>query len=304
MIRFGTISTGSSLNLPGRVAERKSGQRVSYLWYTVVSLRFSSQLGYCQAKGNSVQALAAWVLTQVYDYLIEGFGQFQKEQVLNPELKRVPEHMLALGLGALAHANWHSNYMSFENDKWPELSVLQAAHAAEILLKARIAEEHPLLIFEQLPRSTQVTDSFLELKHLFERAKTIQYSELPERLWATTGMKLENLEKYQSFGRLRNSIQHFAPPSETDFSRETVDFIFEVIDPFIHGCWNLYAIDYNEDSEPYIYLIESLIRKGVKFLVSPNSVEDLKHVDFEWPKDNLAYEREMKRRFAHMGFGG
>lgn len=222
--------------------------------------------------------------------------------VLNPELKRVSEHMLALGLGALAHANWHANYMSFENNKWPELSVLQAAHAAEILIKARIAEEHPLLIFEQLPRSTQVTDNFLELKHLFERAKTIQYLELPERLWAATGIKLKNLEKYQSFGRLRNSIQHFAPPPEIDFSGETIDFIFEVIDPFINTCWSLYAIDYNEDREPYIYLVQGLVRRGIKFLISPDSVDQLQYVDFNWPQNNPGYEQEMKKRLALMGF--
>ena len=221
---------------------------------------------------------------------------------MNPELKRVSEHMLALGLGALAHANWHANYMSFENDKWPELSVLQAAHAAEILIKARIAQEHPLLICEQIPRSTQVRGYFLELKDLIERAKTIQYSELPERLWATTGIKLENLEKYQSFGRLRNCIQHFAPPSQIDFSRETLDFIFEVIDPFINSCWSLYAIDYNEDAEQYIYLIAGLISRGIKFMVSPDCVDDLQHVDFDWPKNNPQYEKEMKKRFMLMGF--
>jgi hypothetical protein len=220
---------------------------------------------------------------------------------LNPELKEVSEHMLALGLGALAHANWHANYTSCENDKWPELSVLQAAHAAEILIKARIAEEHPLLIFDQLPRSTQVTDNFLELKHLFERAKTIQYSELPERLWATTGIKLEGLEKYQSFGRLRNCIQHFAPPPENDFCGETIDFIFDVIDPFINTCWDLYAIDYNEDHEPYIYLVDGLIRRGTKFLISPDSIDDLKNVDFHWPKDNPEYKQEMEKRLALVG---
>ncbi|AFZ03158.1 hypothetical protein Cal6303_4249 [Calothrix sp. PCC 6303] len=209
--------------------------------------------------------------------------------------------MLALGLGALAHANWHANYMSIENSKWPELSVLQAAHAAEILIKARIAEEHPLLIFEQLPRS-KVTDNFLEMKHLFESARTIQYSELPERLWATTGMKLENLEKYKSFGRLRNSIQHFAPPPEIDFSGETINFIFEVIDPFINTCWSLYAIDYNEDIDRHIYLIEGLVERGIKFLISPNCVKQLKHVDFDWPKNNREYEQEMKKRLALMGF--
>jgi len=47
------------------------------------------------------------------------------------ELKEVYEHMLRLGLGALGQANWHSNFDNYENDFWPELSVLQAAHAAE-----------------------------------------------------------------------------------------------------------------------------------------------------------------------------
>ncbi|MCT7964005.1 hypothetical protein NG791_25340 [Laspinema sp. D1] len=216
---------------------------------------------------------------------------------MNSEVKKVSEHMLALGLGALAHANWHANHMGMMNDKWPELSVLQAAHAAEILLKARIAEEHPLLIFKELPRSTQVNSDFLEGKHLFENAKTIQYSELPERLWATTGIRVANLEKYQLFGRLRNSIQHFAPPLDIDFSSEAIDFIFEVIDPFINTCWNLYAIDYNEDYERYTYLVEGLISRGVKFLVSPACAEELTNVDFEWPENNPDYKKEMERRF-------
>lgn len=69
---------------------------------------------------------------------------------MNPALKDVWKHMLDLGLGALAHANRHAAYYDMENARWPDLSVIQAAHAAELIIKARIAEEHPLLIFEQL----------------------------------------------------------------------------------------------------------------------------------------------------------
>lgn len=70
---------------------------------------------------------------------------------MNPALKGIWEHMLDLGLGALAHANRHAAYAAMENERWPQLSVLQAAHAAELIIKARIAqEEHPLLIFEHL----------------------------------------------------------------------------------------------------------------------------------------------------------
>ena len=221
---------------------------------------------------------------------------------MNSELERVSEHMLTLGLGALAHANLHANFASDQNNSWPELSVLQAAHAAEILIKARIAQEHPLLIFEKFPISKKATDNFLELKHLFEGGTTIQYKDLPERLWATTGIKLEKLEleKYQAFGKLRNSIQHFAPPQEVDFCGKTIDFIYEVIDPFINKCWGLYAIDYNEDAlAERIFLIEGLIDRGIKFLVSPNSVDCCGgDMDFEWPKNNPGYEQEMRLRFA------
>jgi hypothetical protein len=66
----------------------------------------------------------------------------------------VGEHIRDLGLGALSHANRHAAYAAVKNPKWPELSVLQASHAAELLIKARIEQEHPLLIFEQLPKST------------------------------------------------------------------------------------------------------------------------------------------------------
>jgi hypothetical protein len=82
--------------------------------------------------------------------------------------------MLGLGLGALAHANWHANYFSPDNDWWPQLSVLQAAHAAEILIKARIAEEHPLLIFERLPRAED--QGPLSLRQVIEQARTFPFS--------------------------------------------------------------------------------------------------------------------------------
>jgi hypothetical protein len=217
---------------------------------------------------------------------------------LNPDLKEISGHMLGLGLGALAHAVWHAAYYSMENDKWAELSVLQAAHAAEILIKARIAEEHPLLIFEDLPRSKKAGGGLLELRHLVENGKTIQYSDLPERLWAITGLTVPSLDTYQAFGRLRNTIQHFAPPEATDCSQETLEFIFQVIDPLIAECWDLYAIDFNEDHEPYVYLMESLVARGILFRVSEGAAKDFEHVRADWPKDSPQYRTEMDGRIA------
>src|SRR4051812_23096465 len=106
---------------------------------------------------------------------------------MNPNLRGIWQHMRNLGLGALAHANYHAAYLSIDNDRWPELSILQAAHAAELLIKARIAQEHPLLIFDHLPKSANSAGGLLDLEDLFRQGRTIQWSDLPERLWASTG---------------------------------------------------------------------------------------------------------------------
>ncbi|MCU0947954.1 MAG: hypothetical protein MUF47_06850 [Porphyrobacter sp.] len=176
--------------------------------------------------------------------------------------------MLWLGRGALSHANWHAHYHNWDNMTWPQLSVLQAAHAAEILIKARIAEEHPLLIFESLPKPKSDTD-ILSMEHLIDAGRTVQWKDLPDRLWATTGKKLPNRDLFEKFGRLRNSIQHFAAHHD-EAGLEASRFIFGVIDPFIHENWGLYAVDHNEDHEPYRYLVQSIIANKVEFLISPD----------------------------------
>jgi hypothetical protein len=213
---------------------------------------------------------------------------------LDKQLRTVHKHMRGLGLGALAHANWHANYHSFENDWWSELSVLQAAHAAEILIKARIAQRHPLLIFEHLPKPPAIKTK-LSLEHLLQQGRTYQYSELPDRLWAATGIMVPNLSLYKSFGRLRNSIQHFASPKQ-DVSKDAIEFIYGVIDPFINLCWKLFAIDYNEDHEPYVYLVAGLIRSGVPFLVSRGVIEHLEYLEMNWPPNNPKYKKLMLDR--------
>lgn len=126
--------------------------------------------------------------------------------------------------------------------------------------------------------------------------RLVQYAELPERLWAATGIRVANVDLYQQFGRLRNTVQHFAPPDNCDFSLETSRFIYGVVDPFINQSWGLYAVDYCEDSEGNEYLIPTLVARGVSLLVPP----DLGRADcneFDWPNDRADYRAEMERRF-------
>ena len=216
--------------------------------------------------------------------------------LVNPALKGIWEHIRDLGLGALAHAHRHAAYAAMENPRWPELSVLQAAHAAELLIKARIAQEHPLLIFEQLPRFTQASGASLDLQDLFKQGRTFQWSDLPDRLWAATGISIPNKATFDSFGKLRNGIQHFGPVPGHDAGEETLRFVFSVIDPFINECWGLFAVDYDEDDEPYVYFVQALVSRKILFLVSPEAAAEFENWDVDWSTVSKKYRNEMRAR--------
>ena len=222
---------------------------------------------------------------------------------MNPALEAIWEHMRELGLSALAHANRHAAYYDIENPHWHELSVLQAAHAAELLIKARIAQEHPLLIFEQLPRSTQAAGPTLELEDLFSEGRTLQWSDLPERFWAVTGVALPGRSCFEQFGKLRNTIQHFDAPPTPNASAETLRFVFEVVDPLINISWGLFAVDYDEDYEPYLYFVSALVHREILFLVSPGAAETFEDWDVDWTSVGQKYREEMHERVVRAKAG-
>lgn len=213
--------------------------------------------------------------------------------------------MLDIGLGALAHANYHSAYYDEANDKWGKLSVLQAAHAAEILVKARIAQEHPLLIFKDLPSiSNQQT---LTIDKLSEDGKTIDWSDLPKIFKTITGYDFIKPDLFRDFGKIRNSLQHFGyfiHNNDTSPSLETLRFIYAFIDPFINKHWGLYAIDYNEDMDSYEHLPNILIINEIKFLVSPKAAKFSKYWMDEFSACSDSYQHIMKERIQQALNGG
>lgn len=185
---------------------------------------------------------------------------------MNPELKNISEHILTMGVGVLSQAQRNAFYTSYGYDSRLDegvYGVLQAAHAAELIIKAAIAEQHPLLIFSNLPKSTKEEDGFLSLNDLFESGKTIQYVDLPERLWAATGYKIESIDLFNKFGKLRNCIQHFATP-DRDLRTETTDFIYKVVDPILGHFWNKYAIEYVDLDGYEDDIFEMIYERGLK----------------------------------------
>jgi hypothetical protein len=155
---------------------------------------------------------------------------------MHPDTRQVAEHMKDYSFHLLGKALYDATFSEMTDPFAHTLSVVQAAHGAEILVKARIAQEHPLLIFSTYPKSSSTGD-LLGIKELFEKGKTLNYSDLPEVLWATTGYRMKHSDRFKLFGDLRNGLVHFAAPV-IDASAETIKFAFEVMDPMAHDFWN------------------------------------------------------------------
>ena len=213
------------------------------------------------------------------------------------EIEKVSRDILKLGLGALSHANRHAAYSDEANDKWAELSVIQAAHAAELLVKAKIAEIHPFLIFSNLPSVSNQEE--LTLDKLAEDGRTIEWADLPKIFKTIIGCNFIQEDLFKKFGKMRNSVQHFGvlPNREkTSPSLETLRFIYSYIDPFINQHWNLCAIDYDEDMDSYEHLPITLIDYEIEFIVSAEAAE---HSEF-WKEAlsgaSVEYQHKMKHR--------
>ena len=216
---------------------------------------------------------------------------------MKKELEQIAENMKELGLAALAHVN---NIRLME-DRWSGiLSVLQVAHAMEILAKARIAQEHPLLLFDTYPKPTKRESRIINemtLSQLSEKGRTIEWSSIIEMLWLVADMKTVDISAFNEFGEIRNAIQHFGIVSkEKSVSYLTsLQFIYGTIDPFINESWGLFAVDYcqdyHEDSEDnsnyWNYIRECLIGNEIIFKVSPFLAENKA---FWWSSIKVAEE--------------
>lgn len=184
---------------------------------------------------------------------------------MHPETRLISGHMKEFGLSLLGRAIYDATFSEMCGPFAHASAVTLAAQAAEILIKAKIAEEHPLLIFSKLPPQSSTQD-LLTIAELFEYGKSYAYEELPNLLWATTSFRIEELEEYKNFGRLRNKIMHFAVP-DLELADETLRFSINVMEPLIEKFWNETAIRYAEDWDDVIvsegYLKDRLVGLGI-----------------------------------------
>jgi len=169
--------------------------------------------------------------------------------------------------------------------------LVHVAHAAEILLKARIAQEHPLLIFSKIPKPNPDKTN-LTFIDLLENGHTLSYEELPDRLWAATGFKIEGkiLEEYKKFGKTRNQIIHTSMASEKILKEQILSYSLEVLDPLVEVFWGYSVIQFivNDPQCQYFngeveYRIKEFlpIDKRLRRLLGEDSKKDCKEFQSE-----------------------
>lgn len=188
---------------------------------------------------------------------------------MDSKLKCIHKHIKEYGFVVLGRSIYSATYTEQLNPYSNRLCVIDAAHGIELIIKARIAQEHPLLIFKDIPMN-QEKYKLIDYEQLYDKGKTYSYSELPNILWATTGYKIKNIKQYKDFGKLRNGLMHFAVPKD-NLAHKTLLFVFEYVDHIVQDLWGENIVKYAEEFDSEIitdgYLMDRI--QGLK--IHPNT---------------------------------
>ena len=187
---------------------------------------------------------------------------------------KMASQMRDFGLLMIAKGVVNATYSEMGVPYSHAMGLIHVANGFEILIKSKIVEEHPLLVFNKIPKENNITDGNLKFEDLIEHGQTIMYSELPERLWATTGYKIEPLALYNEFGRVRNQIIHFAVPN-ISLSELTLKFTFTIIEKAINEWWDTTILEYAQDYDDVI--LENIFELLEKLNLKTNYTIDDKY---------------------------
>lgn len=186
---------------------------------------------------------------------------------MHDSLKGVSTRILGLATDALKRANTDAVYFDPGMEHRQSLAPLAAAHAGELVLKALIAKEHPLLLFKNIGEKT--TDDEIDLDWLLQNGRTHDFSRLPSVLWATSGIRVPDIDSYRRIAALRNQIQHFVDDRDSDVQFDCLNFIYSNIDPLLNKHFGLTACEFHEDQFDD-YVIGCLFAHQIKFTVPSN----------------------------------
>lgn len=183
---------------------------------------------------------------------------------MHSSLKGISTRIRDLAMDALTRANTDAVYYDPGKEHRISLAPLAAAHAGELLLKALIAKEHPLLLFKNIGEKT--TNDEIDLEWLLKYGRTHDFTKLPSVLWATSGIKIPDMDSFRRIAELRNQIQHFVDERNSDVQFECLNFIYSNIDPMLNEHFGLVACEFHED-EFYDYVIGCLLSRQIIFTV-------------------------------------
>jgi|GEM_PF-489351 len=185
----------------------------------------------------------------------------QEKDKISAQMSHFGLYMIARGLlnATLLDSEIKRNFYNHP------MGLVQVANGFEILVKSKIVEEHPLLVFSKIPKEGNLRDGNIKFEDLIEHGQTIMYSELPERLWQTTGYNIKPIELFNEFGKVRNQIIHFAVP-ERSLSDLTYRFTFDIVEKAINEWLDKTILEYACEFDPNYFskAVEDLRKLKIK----------------------------------------
>lgn len=213
------------------------------------------------------------------------------------EIDEIPERIFRMASDALIQANTHAVICGRGVEHRANMSILDAAHAGELFLKAVIAKAHPLLIFRDLFSLDKSAEEPLDLRHIFEHGRTYNLEHLPKLLWVVHGERLPDLDSFEKLRKARNAIQHFCAPEIGRPGDLALTFLYRNIDPLIKRHFSVDAVNFIEPDD-IGYLIENLVHLELPF--SSSEVIEISEFDVSKALENVsdAYRKKVEQQIC------
>lgn len=183
---------------------------------------------------------------------------------MHKSLVGIPDRILGLATDALRRANTDAVYFDRGLEYRRSLAPLSAAHAGELLLKALIAREHPLLLFKNI--GEKATSDDIDLDWLLKYGRTHDFSRLPSVLWATSGIEIPDIDSFRRIAELRNQVQHFVDDRASDVQYECLKFLYSNVDPLLRDHFGLAACQFHDDDFDD-YVVGALLSYQIRFTI-------------------------------------